>query len=57
MFNPLTTNDNCSPHRNLAACYQLVQFVLKVGSVPAERVGQKEVGVCVAHWSSMNKLT
>ena len=26
------------------ACYQLAQFVLKIGSVLAERVGQEEVG-------------
>ena len=30
----------------LAACYQLAQFVLKIGSVLAERVGQGEVGGC-----------
>ena len=42
LFNPLTTNDNYSCHRNLAACYQLVQSVLKIGSVLAERVGQGE---------------
>ena len=42
--NPLTTNDDYSRHRNSAACYQLAQFVLKIGSVLAERVGQGEVG-------------
>ena len=42
-FNPLTTNDDYSHHRNLAACYQLEQSVLKIGSVLAERVGQGEV--------------
>ena len=31
-------------HRNMAACYQLAQSVLKIGSVLAERVGQGEVG-------------
>ena len=44
--NPLTTNDDCSRHRNLAACYQLAQSVLKIGSTLAERVGQGEVGGC-----------
>ena len=42
--NPLTTNDNYSRHRNLAACYQLAQSVLKIGSALTERVGQGEVG-------------
>ena len=42
-FNPLTTNDDYSRHRNSAACYQLAQFVLKIGSALAERVGQGEV--------------
>ena len=32
----ITTNDNYSLHPTLAACYQLAQFVLKVGSVLAE---------------------
>ena len=41
-INPLTTNDNYS-HQNLAACYQLAQSVLKIGSALAERVGQGEV--------------
>ena len=43
-FNPLTTNDDCSRHRNSVACYQLAQSVLKIGSALAERVGQGEVG-------------
>ena len=45
IVNSLTTNDDCSRHRNLAACYQLVQFVLNVGSALAERVGQGKVWV------------
>ena len=43
LINPLTT-DNYSCHQNSTACYQLAQFVLKIGSVLAERVGQGEVG-------------
>ena len=43
-FNPLSTNDAYSSHGNLAACYQLAQSVLKIGSALAERVGQGEVG-------------
>ena len=43
-FNPLTTNDEYSRHRNSAACYQLAQSVLKIGSALAERVEQGEVG-------------
>ena len=35
-INPLTTNDDYSRHQNLAACYQLAQSVLKIGSVIAE---------------------
>ena len=29
--NPLTTDDECTHHATLAACYQLVQSVLKIG--------------------------
>ena len=43
-INPLTTNDDYSRHRNSAACYQLVQSVLKIHSALAEKVGQGEVG-------------
>ena len=45
-FNPLTTNDDYSHHRNSATCYQLVQSILKIGSALAERVEQGEVGEC-----------
>ena len=47
-INPLTTNDENSRHRNPAACYQLAQSVLKIGSALAERVGQEKVGGCTA---------
>ena len=47
-INSLTTNDDYSRHRNSAACYQLAQSVLKIGSALAERVGQGEVGGCTA---------
>ena len=47
-INPLTTNDEYSRHRNSAACYQLAQSVLKIGSALAERVGQGEVGGATA---------
>ena len=43
-FNPLTTEDAFWCHQILAACYQLVQSVLKIGFVLAERVRQGEVG-------------
>ena len=46
MLNPLSTNDDYSRHRNLAACYQLAQSVLKIGSALAERVGRGEVVGC-----------
>ena len=51
-------NDDYSRHRNLAACYQLVQFVLKihVGSALRERVGQGEVGGCTALGNSAWQL-
>ena len=45
-FNPLTTNDAFWHQLTLAACYQLAQSILKIGSVLAERVGQGEVGGC-----------
>ena len=48
LLNPLTTNGDYSCHRNSAACYQLAQSVLKIGSVLAERVGQGKVGGCTA---------
>ena len=44
-FNPLTTDDAFLRRQILAACYQ---FVLKIGSALAERVGQGEVGGCTA---------
>ena len=43
-INPLTTDDAFWRHQILAACYQIAQFILKIGSVLAERVGQGEVG-------------
>ena len=42
--NPLTTDDAFWRRQILAACYQLAQSVLKIGSALAERVGQGEVG-------------
>ena len=45
-FNLLTTDDAFWHRQTLAACYQLAQSVLKLGSVLAERVGQGEVGGC-----------
>ena len=45
-LNPLTTDDAFWHRQILAACYQLAQSVLKIGSAPAERVGQGEVGGC-----------
>ena len=47
-FNPLPTNDAIWHRQILAACYQLAQSVLKIGSALAERVGQGEVGGCTA---------
>ena len=44
LINPLTTDDTFWRRQILAACYQLAQFVLKVGSALAERVGEGEVG-------------
>ena len=38
-INPLTTDDECTRHATLAACYQLVQSVLKIGFVLAKKVG------------------
>ena len=48
LFNPLTTDDDFWRHQILAACYQLAQSILKIGSALAERVGQGEVGGCTA---------
>ena len=42
--NPLATDDAFWSRQFLAACYQLVQSVLKIGSALAERVGQGGVG-------------
>ena len=43
-FNPLPTDDTFWCRQILAACYQLVQSILEIGSVLAERLGQGEVG-------------
>ena len=48
LVNPLPTNDAIWRRQILAACYQLAQSVLKIGSALAERVGQGEVGGCTA---------
>ena len=47
-INPLPTDDAIWRRQILAACYQLAQSVLKIGSTLAERVGQGEVGGCTA---------
>ena len=47
-INPLTTDDAIWRRQILAACYQMAQSVLKIGSALAERVGQGEVGGCTA---------
>ena len=44
VVNPLPTSDAFWRRQILAACYQLAQSVLKIGSALAERVGQGEVG-------------
>ena len=49
-------NDDYSRHRNSAACYQLAQSVLKIGSSLAEMVGQGEVGGCTALANSAWRL-
>ena len=46
-LNPLTTNYDYSPHQNSAACYQLVQSVLKIGSALARWDEGRWVGVTV----------
>ena len=38
-INPLTSDDAIWRRQILAACYQLAQSVLKIGSALAERVG------------------
>ena len=45
-LNPLKTDDTFWRHQFLAACYQFVQSILKIGSALAERVGRGEVGGC-----------
>ena len=37
--NPLTTDDECTCHATLVACYQLVETVLKICFVLAKKVG------------------
>ena len=39
LCNPLTTDDECTRHATLAARYQLVQSVLKIGFALAKKVG------------------
>ena len=36
-MNPLTTDDECTHHATLAACYQLAQFILKISFVLAKK--------------------
>ena len=55
-INHLTTNDDYGCHQNSAACYQLAQSVLKIGSVLAERVGRGEVGGCHPEGDSACRL-
>ena len=43
-LNPLTTDDQCTRHANLAACYKLAQPVLKIGFALAKKVGLGKVG-------------
>ena len=43
-INLLPTDDAFWRRQILAACYQLAQSLLKIGSALAERVGQAEVG-------------
>ena len=42
-INTLTTNDASWRRQFLATCNQLAQFILKIGSAPAETVGQGKV--------------
>ena len=37
--NPLTTDDECTCHETLAACYHLAQSVLKIGFALAKKAG------------------
>ena len=38
-LNPLTTDDECTRHATLAACYQLAQSILKIGFALAKKIG------------------
>ena len=39
VLNPITTDDKCTHHATLATCYQLAQFVLKIGFALAKKDG------------------
>ena len=52
----LTTDDVFWHRLTLAACYQLAQSVLKIGSVLAKRVGEGEVCVCTCLGDSSWRL-
>ena len=39
LLDPLTTDDECSRHATLAACYQLGQSILKIDFVLTKKVG------------------
>ena len=63
LINFSTTNENPSCHRNLAARYQLVQTVLKTGSMLAERMGQERspsgrqcIAAVAAGWSASCRI-
>ena len=49
--NPLTTDDKCTCHATLAACYQLAQSVLKIGFAIANKGGIGGGGWVSAHGS------
>ena len=44
VFNPLTTDDECTCHATLAACYQLAQSILKIGFVLAKKKEKSGIG-------------
>ena len=55
LINPLTTDDECTYHATLAACYQLAQSVLKIVFVLAKKSGIRGGGQ-ISAWGAVHMV-
>ena len=54
-INPLTTDDECTYHATLAACYQLAQSVLKIVFALAKKSGIRGGGQ-ISAWGAVHMV-